>query len=371
MRAVLAINPTLDTQAVDLFACSKTLKNLLKFLRSNDKEFRFLLKAVGRTVFLEHRENSPFEQWLGPDGGPPRGYGHTFPKHTVKWPQDMQDSTSHLRVISYTFAGLDMVVRVEPDGYLEQGEEIPSAEKGGITELDLSALEAGLFSLEADPTIAVTSGGKSIPQSTVFQLATRSMKKKEDLETIVDEYVERCWVSRIPYFILAFHNRGVFSPSNILIENLGVKAADWQANHSQLLGSLALLLEKLLKLARDSTGFTLEAVYHGHGPLEVRYAEGEVASILPEELARYWGNLDDSSSDSSDPDSKSEKGSYGTRSAFSASQAGSDSEEGTYKTRSALSASQAGSVASDDSDRYSGEEGSDDVYRSVTPETER
>lgn len=178
VRAILQSHPiaTFDTQAYDLFACNKTLGNLLKTLTSEKKEFRFLMKAVGNTVFFEHRENSAFEKILGFDGGLPHGYGHSFPEHTTKWSKDVRDSTSHQRMISYEFAGLDLIVRYEGDGYFHdkfENRNVSSAESAALAEMECKILEStDFYSLEKDPSIVVSGGGRFIPQSTVFEIKT-------------------------------------------------------------------------------------------------------------------------------------------------------------------------------------------------------
>ena len=48
--------------------------NLLRFVRSIDKPFRFSVEVVDSTVFFVRKENQPDELIDGV-----RGYGHTFP----------------------------------------------------------------------------------------------------------------------------------------------------------------------------------------------------------------------------------------------------------------------------------------------------
>lgn len=75
VKAVLAQNPNFNTESIDIFGCTSTLGSLLRFLKKDDKTFRFTVEAVGRTVFFVRRENAPDEKIAGPDGRGPRGYG--------------------------------------------------------------------------------------------------------------------------------------------------------------------------------------------------------------------------------------------------------------------------------------------------------
>ena len=75
VKAVIAHNPQIDTGDVDIFACTSTLGNLLRFLKNDDKTFRFTVEAVGHTVFFVRRENAPDELIAGPRGYGPTGHG--------------------------------------------------------------------------------------------------------------------------------------------------------------------------------------------------------------------------------------------------------------------------------------------------------
>jgi hypothetical protein len=77
-KAVLAQNPDLDTASIDVFGCTSTLGSLLRFLKKDDKLFRFTVEAVGNTVFFVRRENAPHELIAGPRGFGPTGHGMLF-----------------------------------------------------------------------------------------------------------------------------------------------------------------------------------------------------------------------------------------------------------------------------------------------------
>lgn len=74
-KATLAQSPGTDTGSFDIFGCTSTLGNLLRFLKKDDKPFRFTVEAVGRTVFFVRRENAPVEIMAGPNGFGPTGHG--------------------------------------------------------------------------------------------------------------------------------------------------------------------------------------------------------------------------------------------------------------------------------------------------------
>jgi hypothetical protein len=75
VKAVLMQNPHLDTANIDIFGCTSTLGSLLRFLKNDDKLFRFTVEAVGNTVFFVRRENAADELIAGPRGFGPTGHG--------------------------------------------------------------------------------------------------------------------------------------------------------------------------------------------------------------------------------------------------------------------------------------------------------
>jgi len=79
VKAVLAQNPCFDTEKADVFGCTSTLGNLLPFLKNDDKPFRFIVEAVGRTVFFVRRENAPDQLIADSRGFGPTGHGMMLP----------------------------------------------------------------------------------------------------------------------------------------------------------------------------------------------------------------------------------------------------------------------------------------------------
>ena len=80
VQSVLHLYPDFPTGSTDIVACGSTLGNLLRFVRGQDKPFRFLAQVIGNTVFFLRKENDPRE--LIPDV---RGYGHSSPEANMTW----------------------------------------------------------------------------------------------------------------------------------------------------------------------------------------------------------------------------------------------------------------------------------------------
>ena len=271
---------------MDVFGCGSTLGNLLRFARGEDRSFRFTVEAVGNTVFFIRRENKP-DETLSQDGQPIRGYGHSFPERYMDWENDVEGSGSHQRIISYNFYGLKCLVRTEGDGYL--ADQVATAAPEGEENAEVDATLA--HKLMNIPNITTRKTGTLIPQHAIFDLKTRSIKRRDQVDEILAEQIARHWIAQIPFFILAFHERGRFSPEDILVQDVRKDVEAWENEHQSELRKLGALLSKLVQLARHSdsvVGHKYEVVCSSPRSLEIREQGGEVNAPLCEEVRQFW-----------------------------------------------------------------------------------
>ncbi|KAK6440097.1 hypothetical protein LTR95_003680 [Oleoguttula sp. CCFEE 5521] len=283
---VLAQDAEFDTQRADIFACTSTLGNLLRFLKGDEKSFRFTVEAVGKTVFFTRRENAPDEKILGPKGYGPTGHGHTFPEHYTQWEFSCKGSTSHQRIVSYDFNGLHLALRFEADGYLEDKEP-------RIDEASHAGSQGSIPEIEG---LKVQRGGHLVSQSSIFELKTRSIYKKD--EDHLSDNLPRLWLAQIPHLTLAFHEYGMFKPENISVREVHSELQQWQTDNADLLCRYGRLLKKLIALARDPNFGKYEVCYSTPGQLEVRHQGGTVFSPLSSKATEDWLSRDDVASDS-------------------------------------------------------------------------
>jgi hypothetical protein len=290
VQAIFATQPHFTAHCVDIFACSSTLGSLLRFVRKVDKPFRMLVEAVGDTVFFVRREKSPKE--LIPDV---RGFGHTFPAAYTTWEPEVKRSESHHRVVRYTFGGLDCLVRLGVDGYHKDlAAEQPKVERK--SELDgtdisevmltsaLNSTKIGVHPTAIDKPLAIIQGGQRIPQSAIFDLKTRSFRKK-DHDTIGEE-MPRLWVAQIPNFILAYHDSGVFE--DIQTRNVRQEIEDWEHDNEETLRRFGVLLRKIVAFARGRRDRKLEVRCREVDILELREQKEEVGRAVPATVEARW-----------------------------------------------------------------------------------
>ena len=300
VQAILASQPSFSATSVDLFACGSTLGNLLRFVRKMDKPFRMLVEAVGDTVFFVRRENSPTE--LIPDV---RGFGHTFPEAYTTWEAGAKKSESHQRIVRYAFGGLDCLVRFEADGYhkdLAPGASKfePAHEPAEVDRVDdmlASALDNSAIAAHPsthDKPLTVIHGGQRVPQSAVFDLKTRSIRKK-DQDTLGEE-LPRLWVSQVTNFVLAYHVSGVFEDIQIL--DVRDEVDDWERENEGTLRRFGVLLQKIVAFARSRKDRKLELRCRKVDVLELREQGGDVDHTLPAAVEERWITGNSGGSDS-------------------------------------------------------------------------
>lgn len=290
VRAVHDSDPEFATNSIDIFGCASTLENLLRFARGIDKSFRTLVDVVGNTVFLTRRENSPTE--LIPDV---RGFGHTFPEAYTSWEGDIKGSQSHQRILRYSFGDIKILVRIKADGYFQdkigltqQGKEVEDSHATDSIDQSLASMlhaQAASSPTDAsDKPLTVHPRGSRVPTAAVFDLKTRSHRKKDD-DTLSEE-LPRLWVSQIPNFVLAFHDKGLFE--DIRIQNVRREVEDWEQTNHHDLARFAALIHKVVSYARSNGGQQLELRRKDSGPLEIRESKVGQSGVLSADLESWW-----------------------------------------------------------------------------------
>jgi hypothetical protein len=278
--ALLARDPTIRAN-VDVVACGSTIGNLLPFVRNSDKRFRILVELVEDAVFFIRRENSPTELIPGV-----HGYGHTFPEAYTSWDPDVKGSSSHQRLLQYSFGGLDLLVRFEGDGYTAA---TPSASKKP-PDATLDDLISGLANERISERVSpglhlkVQYAGEVIDQNLIFDLKTRSIKKK-DQDTLGEE-LPRLWIAQISNFVLGYHTYGVFD--DIEIRDVHKDVVEWEKTHNKDLSKLAALIHRVISEARIKADGKLELYHDGSGKLEIRAQRPEAGDALSVETRALW-----------------------------------------------------------------------------------
>lgn len=252
--------------------------------------FRFDLEFIGNSVFFVRKENHAKEIIEGL-----HGHGHTFPEAYTNWEADVKGSTSHQRIIKYTFGGLNYLIRTESDGWLPErltSEERASAKvNASLTKADdsMSALieasesvSVGQKTVTADDVLDIQLGGRQIPQKGIFDLKTRSASRIIDMADILP----RVWLNQTPNFIIGYHKAGLFE--DVQVREVHDEILEWEDKSQDLLNGLSALVYRIIEIAKSCKGQGLEISRIGSGDLRIRKLLDSEWHALPADLSHRW-----------------------------------------------------------------------------------
>ena len=271
--SVLHTQPEPSKTPLDIVCSSSSLGYLVSLcINENDfREFRALVEVVGGVVHIFRRENAPDEMIQGV-----KGYGHTFPATYTTWDAGTEGSTSHQRVIKYNLGGLNILLRGEVDGYLPDAAKPaqPQRKETSLDELADKLASSSLSQRAVDTSassVTIKAAGSPVPQSSLFDLKTRSIHRKDD--DILSQQIPRLWRSQTPNFILAFHDRGTFN--DISVKNVQDRIDEWERENAEGIALLVALLHRIVDVVTNSP----------EGKVEIRAVVGleiEVRGHLPD-----------------------------------------------------------------------------------------
>ncbi|KAM3507036.1 hypothetical protein MY10362_002027 [Beauveria mimosiformis] len=314
VEAIMKMNPPVDdamtVRNIDIFGCASTVGELLRFVRGTQGTFRILVERLGKTVHLIRREKSPLETFSNI-----HGYGHTFPESYTTWDTCSRGSSSHQRVVQFQFGGLGCLVRFEGDGYLpgKAGERVKKEALLGRQELntpeDLAALLfiSGTVPRSSKSPLKISEAGCLVPQGAVFDLKTRSIKRKDDEDAIIADELPRLWIRQISTLIIAYHTYGTFR--DIQIRDVRAEVAEWEETNREALACFAKLLKRIVDISSELQDGRMEITCkEGDDGLCFRTQTADVKPAFSKATESRWKAwLNDGATDSPNKPSSEEK----------------------------------------------------------------
>ena len=212
---------------------------------------------------------------------------HTFPEAYTTWDPSVKRSKTHQRIISYQFAGFDLLVRFEGDGYLPGASEKSSVRSFKGDDLDqIQDLGVSDPSPNITDQLVVSEGGEVISQTSIFDLKTRSIRTRH--KDHLGEQLPRLWISQMTNFLLAYHERGQFQEKDIEIKNIKSDVEEWQDLNQPSLNRLAAVFHRIIDSARASKDGKLEVVWSGYGSLEICQQLPDAGEALSASVKKQW-----------------------------------------------------------------------------------
>lgn len=248
------------------------------------REFRALVEVVGGVVHIFRRDNTPADMIHGV-----KGYGHAFPDAYTSWDAGLEKSTSHQRIVKYNLGGLNILLRGEVDGYLPDAAKSAQPQR---EETSLDELADGLASSSLSPkmtdtsasTVVIKEAGSLVPQSSLFDLKTRSILRKDD--DILSQQIPRLWRSQTPNFILAFHERGTFR--DISVQNVRDRIDTWERDNAEGIALLVAMLHRIVDVVTNSPERKVEIRAVVDSEIEVRAQLPDAGEAFSAPVREKW-----------------------------------------------------------------------------------
>ena len=284
------MNPTVRFDSVDVVVNRNTLQKLHTFaaLKRSYRQFYLNLNVVGKTLFVSRMEQHAMERARG-------GYGRNFENVFTSGDPAVMDAEGHHRVVRYDLGGLNVVVRLEADGYL--GDEDLLASTGTVeSEGDTSRTPAPLneFFLNLLQTVGLGSAaiahhnpqhthviprGTLVPHNSSLELKSNNAKPKAK---------EQIWFGRVPHVVFGRHDKGLIST----VERIDWQQEDfeaWAIKNQRSLRRLVWLLREIRRLVLERTdGKAVLVAMEKGSPLQV-FPMKEGYGALPREVVeRFW-----------------------------------------------------------------------------------
>ena len=190
LRAVLHEQPEFNFGSIDIISDRHPLSCLLNLAGGDSKAFAFAVQVVGDTVILT-RESRATREFLS--GNKFKGFRKTFEATYMKHMAEMEGSTSHRRIISYSFGSMRLLVRYAADASFSTAPSTDQSEHDNLMTPDPAVSDSN--------KVTVRAAGHQMPQSDIVELATRGDKKGyPEYET---KRVPDLWLAQTPNFVTA------------------------------------------------------------------------------------------------------------------------------------------------------------------------
>lgn len=309
VRAVLEMHPDFCFGELDIITDRSPLRKLFAFAINESEDFQFCIQFIGKTaLFVRTEKRTRDEISLGDF----QGYRQAFEDAYTKVASSAQGSTSHHRIVEYSFGEFRLLVRSAIDAYLNDFAKIPSQKidaqdeeedevKSLINPMRATALDTAPPSAETTPApgLKIVRSGYNIPHAAGAELTTRAKHGRNPF--FLSQKMPNLWISQTPHFIkAAYQNAGTDRARAqsrqarvaefVEIEILSVKEelVKWTAENEKTVSRFLTVLRQVVDSARILKAACLVSYQKDGDSLLVRKATDEMMSVLPEELHRKW-----------------------------------------------------------------------------------
>lgn len=275
-QSLAVMNPTVRFNDVDIVANRNTLQKLYKFASfKRGKPFHVELNMVQNTLFIGRKEKKAKTRQEC-------GYGRTFETlFTTEDPQ-LPQAEGHHRVVRYKFGGLNLVVRIEADGYYPDGEDTDGSPAEFFRNVLKTTTQTTIPHYSPYSTLAIAQG-TMVPHNNTLELKSGCGRGAA---------FEQLWFGRTPYLCCAKHrasSRGLIEAADVIqIKQSEFEA--WEEKNQKHLLRLAWFLNELRRISMEKTsrGAAILVMTEKGAPLQI-YETTSAFGALPKEIVeQFW-----------------------------------------------------------------------------------
>jgi hypothetical protein len=282
-RALYKMDPEYDPCDVDLVTDRNNLRKLLTAVTgSGDREgnFRINVQLIGKTMLFTRWSVSAIQQI-----DRFKGFGQDFlKKFTTPF---VNKSLCHQRIVELSWGGLKVVERYSVDAFIPDGTSLTD-----LTE-SMKRVTVNRQVNAPSSTIRINNGGTLVPQSTILEAKSRSVKREVEMTRVYPQL----FFSQVHNLSIGFHQHGnIEQPIKQRNVRRDISLKKWeQATRSQLQMVIALIthVRKVLQEAKQSQGVVMFDGNHfkvcGFSPLDTD--DKGLGVELPSDLVMKWGNV--------------------------------------------------------------------------------
>ncbi|RYP24894.1 hypothetical protein DL767_008518 [Monosporascus sp. MG133] len=273
-QAVEVMTPDFHFDEVDIMARGSILQELLRFIKGEPRRLNYLIYLVGNTLVFEvYRPRaipSINAQQL-------MGIGLDFQHQFTKWPEGLEDSVSHVRVVNYHLGHLNCVFTVGIDACFQVQFEKQES---------IFARDSNIHSDPVPGAVTVVPRGFNDNFPAIEMKAGHGRRR-----------IEQIWFTRVPYVVRPRLNRWT-EHARVRAVNIKMVAPicrAWEevkANQNGL-RKLTALISQLREIVRGTEGkccYLARVPGGGRSNLHIFVMEEGIMPVSERDMQKFWPN---------------------------------------------------------------------------------
>ncbi|KAG6023002.1 hypothetical protein E4U19_004646 [Claviceps sp. Clav32 group G5] len=204
------------------------------------------------------------------------GYGHEFEKAYTT--SQIDGSAGHYRMVSYSFCGLNFLIRHETDGFISPNEgpsdqlkrPTPSSSKKAQPRANTTAQK-----------VTVLHKGNVVPLESTLEIKTCNKRRSLRFRHIAPQL----WVSQTPQLVRAYYDEGRFSQPQV--EDVGEEIQEWEHENQKNLKELGALIQEIIRVMKSCGGRGMLRYNLASARLIIS-SDKDQSDMLPKDLYPKW-----------------------------------------------------------------------------------